>query len=73
MEHAHGRDGFQITRWRSCVENTVANRVELRTKLRREKNIEHYELRGSIELRTLGLICVWTYFVYVVPVICFLY
>ena len=64
---------FKITRWRSCVENTVANRVELRTKLRREKNIEHYELRGSIELRTLGLICVWTYFVYVVPVICFLY
>jgi len=49
---------FGITRWRSCVENTVANRVELRTKLRREKNIEHYELRGSIELRTLGLICV---------------
>ena len=73
MEHAHGRDVFQIRRWKSCVENTVANRVELRTKLRREKNIEHYELRGSIELRTLGLICVWTYFVYVVPVICFLY
>ena len=40
----------------SCVENTVAKRVELRTKFRREKNIEHYELRGSIELRTLGLI-----------------
>ena len=49
---------FQMRRWKSCVENTVANRVELRTKLRREKNIEHYELRGSIELRTLGLICV---------------
>ena len=73
MEHGHGRDGFRIRRWRSCVENTVANGVELRTKLRREKNIEHYELRGSIELRTLGLICVWTYFVYVVPVIGFLY
>jgi len=56
MEHAHGRDIFRITRWKRCVENTVANRVELRTKLRREKNIEHYELRGSIELRTLGLI-----------------
>ena len=52
MEHAHGRDVFQIRRWKSCVENTVTNRVELR------KNIEHYELRGSIELRTLGLICV---------------
>ena len=51
----------------------MANGVELRAQLRREKNIEHYELRGSIELRTLGLICVWTYFVYVVPVICFLY
>ena len=48
-------------------------RVVLRTQVRREKNIEHYELRGSIELRTLGLICVWTYFTYVVPVIGFLY
>ena len=49
---------FRITRWRSCVENTVTNGVVLRTQVRREKNIEHYELRGSIELRTLGLICV---------------
>ena len=56
MEHAHGGDVFRIMRWKSCVENTVANGVELRTQLRREKNIEHYELRGSIELRTLGLI-----------------
>ena len=64
---------FQITRLKSCVENTVANGVGLRTQLRREKNIEHYELRGSIELRPFGLICVWTHFVYVVPVICFLY
>ena len=63
---------FRITRLKRCVENTVANGVELRTQLRREKNIEHYELRGSIELRTLDLFCVWTYFVYVVPVICFL-
>ena len=51
----------------------MTNGVELRTQLRREKNIEHYELRGSIELRTFGLICVCTSFVYVVPVICFLY
>ena len=69
----------------SCVENTVANGVGLRIIDIEEKfrvtrscientltlNITSFEEALSREL--LDFFCVWIYFMYVVPVICFLY